>query len=780
MIRFITVGTPLFAWAFGCLLLAPSLASAQTIDEPADLTVNEGEVINFSVTPSSTATYQWQRNDSDIPGEVSATYTIASASFDDNGAQFRVVATDNGTTIFGREAILTVNSLPVPQIAGPDDGGLYKAGETILFSGSAVDAEDGALAAAALTWEVRSIDGSNVQTVVGPLSGVTGGSFVVPSTGASAINVSYEIRLTATDSRGATRTTTSTITPSLTSIRLDSNLTASQVVLDGSTVDSPYNLGSVVNLAHSLSTLSSRVVNGITYQFDHWTNSKIATFSFPTAGIARTYRAYYRAANRLVSLSDMPWEAASDGSVQGVPHRDTSTGGGAMRLNGVASAKGVGVQSSSEIRIALDESYSTFQSDVGIDDEVATGASVTFQVWADDDKIFDSGAMTASSATRHVVCNLRGKTQLRLVTVDNGADPAAAHANWAAARLTLAPFLGSFAQFSGSYTGSIASADFARAGLAKIVLNAPGTFSASVRLGAKTYLVSGTLDQRGHFSGGIGSTGLSLSLDLDLDNGTDQITGTISSSAFVSNFTLDRQLFDPVTNPATQYAGRYTILFPRLWEQAELPQGDGYGTVTIDRAGFVRLNGVLCDGTRITQGARLSKNGSFPLAALAYGAKGGLWGEVSFADLANESDFRGDLKWFKPATPDAPLYPGEISTSLTVIGSKYIAPPAGTRVLDLADAPANAEIDFAGGNLSAGLIQKNFTLRTDNRAVFASDAGATLSISTATGRFTGTFLDADTGTVRSFSGAIFQKQNFGAGLFRTPAAIGHTEIVPVN
>ena len=76
----------------------------------------------------------------------------------------------------------------------------------------------------------------------------------------------------------------------------------------------------------------------------------------------------------------------------------------------------------------------TFQSDVGLDDEVGTNGSVVFQVYLDGTKTYDSGAMTGATATKSINLDLTGKSELRLVVTNGGDNIDYDHADWADAR----------------------------------------------------------------------------------------------------------------------------------------------------------------------------------------------------------------------------------------------------------------------------------------------------------------------------------------------------------
>ena len=139
-------------------------------------------------------------------------------------------------------------------------------------------------------------------------------------------------------------------------------------------------------------------------------------------------------------LSDLNWTSATN--AHGPVERDRSNGeGGAtdgrtITLNGVTYAKGLGVHALSDVRYNLAGAYTTFLSDVGVDDEVGGGGSVRFQVYLDGatTPAYDSGAMTGNSATRQISLNVTGRTTLRLVVTDAGDGNAYDHADWANAR----------------------------------------------------------------------------------------------------------------------------------------------------------------------------------------------------------------------------------------------------------------------------------------------------------------------------------------------------------
>ena len=88
--------------------------------QPANQTVTVGQTATFSVVAAGTAplTYQWQKNNANISGATSASYTTPATVSGDNGATFRVIVTNPVTNITSNPATLTVN--PVVTSPGTD------------------------------------------------------------------------------------------------------------------------------------------------------------------------------------------------------------------------------------------------------------------------------------------------------------------------------------------------------------------------------------------------------------------------------------------------------------------------------------------------------------------------------------------------------------------------------------------------------------------------------------------------------------------------------------
>jgi plastocyanin len=88
---------------------APSITT-----QPTAQTVDPGDTVSFTVVASGTATlsYQWQKDEVDISGATSATYSIAEVAATDEGS-FRCVVSNTAGSATSDTAALSVNEAPV-------------------------------------------------------------------------------------------------------------------------------------------------------------------------------------------------------------------------------------------------------------------------------------------------------------------------------------------------------------------------------------------------------------------------------------------------------------------------------------------------------------------------------------------------------------------------------------------------------------------------------------------------------------------------------------------
>jgi MYXO-CTERM domain-containing protein len=148
-------------------------------------------------------------------------------------------------------------------------------------------------------------------------------------------------------------------------------------------------------------------------------------------GMQRVYRDIYPR-TQLSSLTPLDPVVNESGPIQ----LDQRADGKPLVIDGVGFDTGLGVQAPSDVRYLLDGRCSgKLVAAVGLDDEVAERGSVAFQVFVDDNMVYDSGVKRGSDGRENVVVDVAGAKQLRLVVTDGGDGNADDRADWGAARV---------------------------------------------------------------------------------------------------------------------------------------------------------------------------------------------------------------------------------------------------------------------------------------------------------------------------------------------------------
>jgi len=139
-----------------------------------------------------------------------------------------------------------------------------------------------------------------------------------------------------------------------------------------------------------------------------------------------------------VYLSDLDWTYAANG--RGPVERDQELGdveagdGGPLTLRGRTYQKGLATNSPSLVRYRLGKRCHELSAEIGIDDAAQGAGSAVFQVWADGEKLFDSGILYGSTEPQSLSVDVRGRSEVRL-WVGQVDDTDQDHADWADARV---------------------------------------------------------------------------------------------------------------------------------------------------------------------------------------------------------------------------------------------------------------------------------------------------------------------------------------------------------
>jgi alpha-galactosidase len=146
---------------------------------------------------------------------------------------------------------------------------------------------------------------------------------------------------------------------------------------------------------------------------------------------------------RVIWLTEVDLRGVDQG--WGTPHADRSVADKPLTIAGHEYEHGLGTHAYSEFEIDLKQAATRFEAEVGVDDEVLPKegdekrGSVVFVVYVDDREAARSGVLRGGDEPEKIAVDLRGARWLRLVVEDAGDTMGSDHADWAEARLTLAP-----------------------------------------------------------------------------------------------------------------------------------------------------------------------------------------------------------------------------------------------------------------------------------------------------------------------------------------------------
>jgi len=332
------------------------------------------------------------------------------------------------------------NTPPVPTIASPAATFTWHVGETISFSGSATDAEDGTIAASGLDWSIVlfhcSPDGCHSHAVE-DFPDRASGSMAAPDHGYPSY---LEVRLTATDSGGATTQVTRRIDPETVDLSFTSAPSGLQVTVGSTTQRTPFTRTVIVGSRNSIGTPTPQTLHGKTYTYSSWSDGGARVHNITAQATPATYSAAFASTDASVRyISDLPFLSSTNG--WGPVERDRSNGeqgaadGRTLTVNEKTYSKGIGAHAASDVRVTIPAGCTTFKAVIGVDDEVGANGSVRFEVYGDATRLFRSAVKRGPDAGQAVSVNVSGRSTLRLVVTRGGDNLDADHADWANAKL---------------------------------------------------------------------------------------------------------------------------------------------------------------------------------------------------------------------------------------------------------------------------------------------------------------------------------------------------------
>ena len=239
-----------------------------------------------------TLTYLWDFGDGSTSTAPNPSHT-----FQASGHYNVKLTVSDGTSSPFKTLAITVGNPPVGQILGPADSSLFKAGDHIVISGAATDAEDGTLPPSAFSWTIVFRHEGHAHPVVGPIVGVNTTSFDIPVTGHDFAGFTrYEITLTVTDSDGLEHSSSVLIFPDKVNLSFATQPPGLSIQVDGITRLTPFVLDEVKGFQHTINA-PAQVSGGTSYTFASWSDGGAQSHTIVTPTSNQSYVATYQASS---------------------------------------------------------------------------------------------------------------------------------------------------------------------------------------------------------------------------------------------------------------------------------------------------------------------------------------------------------------------------------------------------------------------------------------------------------------------------------------------------
>jgi PKD repeat protein len=287
-------------------------ARADATNGPLPLTVNFNGSFSSDPNPGDTLQYSWDLNGDGTYGDSTAispqfTYSVA------GNYTVRLRVTDSqGATSVDTLVISAGNSAPQVTIDSPTTSTTFQVGETIAFSGTAIDPDTGnPLPASAYKWNVSLVHcavGNPQQCHNHPIQeilGVTSGTFVAPD---HEYPSHLEMTLTATEpnSPNLSSSTTVAFNPRTTFVTIDTVPSGLEATIYSQTSTTPFTREVIVNATTSISAVSPGISGGNNYQFDSWSDGGAQTHLITAGSSPQTFTATY---NQTATPTTATWNS---------------------------------------------------------------------------------------------------------------------------------------------------------------------------------------------------------------------------------------------------------------------------------------------------------------------------------------------------------------------------------------------------------------------------------------------------------------------------------------
>jgi glucose/arabinose dehydrogenase len=253
--------------------------------------------VSFDGTGSNDAdgdslTYAWDLDgDGQFDDSTSATVQHTYTTNGEVNVGLRV--TDSkGTGDTATAKISVGNTAPTATITGPSPGTAWRVGDTIGFSGTGVDPQDGTLPGSALTWTlVLHHCPSNCHAHEITTKSGTSGTFTAPDHEYPSY---LELRLTVEDSGGLADTTSVRLDPKTVDVAFASQPSGLRLTYLSGTATTPFTRKAIVGSTGSISADLIQVFSDRALRFEYWSDGGTRAHNVIAPASNATFTATYR------------------------------------------------------------------------------------------------------------------------------------------------------------------------------------------------------------------------------------------------------------------------------------------------------------------------------------------------------------------------------------------------------------------------------------------------------------------------------------------------------
>ena len=235
-------------------------------------------------------TYTWDFGDGFSSSAANPVHTYTNVG----NFTVRLTVSDGEISTLSDPIQIIVGNRPSVTIEAPSNGSTFRAGDVISYNGSAVDVEDGPMAAAAFSWRGVMRHETHAHPFFGPVNGVTAGSFTVPTMGHDfSGNVSYELICTVTDADGLSSSSTVQLVPEEVNLTFQTVPAGLTVLLDGVTRTTPFTLDAAIGFQFQIEA-PDQTSGGAPYVFASWSDGGARTHGLTVGDTDQTLVATFQ------------------------------------------------------------------------------------------------------------------------------------------------------------------------------------------------------------------------------------------------------------------------------------------------------------------------------------------------------------------------------------------------------------------------------------------------------------------------------------------------------